>query len=300
MTQIPRRFEWPTFAVLALCYGGFMVASTWLTQLWLPLGIVLATLTIALHSSLSHEVMHGHPFNNKHLNAALVFPALSFAVPYMRFRDTHLAHHVDSRLTDPYDDPESCYFDPETWAGFNKIQRGLLMFNNTLFGRLLIGPAIGQYAFMRADWRLIVQGDRRVLLSWLWHFPAAALPVIWIIWASDMPLWAYLLAVYLGLALLKIRTFLEHQAHELSRARTVIVEDRGLLAFLFLNNNFHSVHHMYPNVAWYDLPSLYQGAKTRFLAVNDGYLYPSYKEIFRAYFFKAKEPVAHPLWQSKN
>ena len=53
----------------------------------------------------------GIRFKNIHLNAALVFPALSFTIPYMRFRDTHLAHHVDSRLTDPYDDPESCYLD---------------------------------------------------------------------------------------------------------------------------------------------------------------------------------------------
>ena len=61
-----------------------------------------------------------------------------------------------------------------------------------------------------------------------------------------MPVWAYLLAAYLGWSLLKIRTYLEHRAHEAARARTVVIESRGPLALLFLNNNFHVVHHMHP------------------------------------------------------
>ncbi len=295
-----RRFEWPTWATLGFCYILFAVSTTWLADVSLLLAIIGAVVSIALHSSLSHEVMHGHPFKNKHLNAALVFPALSFTIPYMRFRDTHLAHHVDSRLTDPYDDPESCYLDPAVWSKLGRIVKALLRFNNTLLGRLVIGPVIGQYLFMRADWRLIKAGDRRVLISWLWQIPAAALPFWWIISVAAMPVWAFLLAVYIGLSVLKIRTFLEHRAHELSRGRTVIIEDRGILAFLFLNNNFHSVHHMHPDVCWYDLPALYESGKERFLAVNEGYRYRSYRDVFRHYFFKAKEPVAHPLWSSET
>ena len=291
-----RRFEGPTFAILIACYLAFAFATTWLAQLWLPLGIAIAVLSIALHSSLSHEVLHGHPFKSRHLNAALVFPALSFAIPYMRFRDTHLAHHEDSVLTDPYDDPESNFVDPLVWAELSAPFKALLRFNNTLAGRLLVGPMIGQIAFMKADFALIRAGDRRVLISWLWHLPAALLPIWWIVQFSAMPLWGYFIAVYGGLAVLKIRTFLEHRAHEKSRGRTVVIEDRGLLALLFLNNNFHSVHHMHPRVAWYDLPALYRSGKQRFLEVNDGYVYRSYAQIFRAYFFKAKDPVPHPLW----
>ncbi|MGB7317820.1 MAG: fatty acid desaturase [Planktotalea sp.] len=291
-----RRFEWPTWAVLIACYGLFGVATLWLCAFGIGFGIFGAVLAIALHSSLSHEVLHGHPFKNRHLNAALVFPALSFAIPYMRFRDTHLAHHEDSILTDPYDDPETNFLDPKVWHALGRPMKALLRFNNTLAGRMLVGPALGQVAFMKADWALVRAGDRRVLMSWLWHVPAAALPVIWIVQVSNMPLWAYFASVYIGLSVLKIRTFLEHRAHEKSRARTVVIEDRGVLAFLFLNNNFHSVHHMHPQVAWYDLPALYQSGKARFLAVNEGYQYRSYAQIFRAYFFKAKDPVPHPLW----
>jgi fatty acid desaturase len=111
-----------------------------------------------------------------------------------------------------------------------------------------------------------------------------------------MPWWAFALSCYLSLSLLRIRTFLEHQAHERARARTVIIEDRGPLALLFLNNNLHVVHHMHPKVPWYRLPALYRANRDRYLARNDGYAFASYREIFARYLTRAKDPVPHPLW----
>jgi fatty acid desaturase len=139
-----------------------------------------------------------------------------------------------------------------------------------------------------------------VLLGWLWHLPAAALPLWWTLQVSALPLWAYLVAVYLGMSVLKIRTYLEHRAHELSRGRTVIIEDRGILALLFLNNNFHAVHHSHPQISWFDLPGFYAAKRARFVQMNEGYVYRSYAEIFRAYFWRAKDPVPHPLWSPKD
>ena len=82
--------------------------------------------------------------------------------------------------------------------------------------------------------------------------------MVWLVTISPMPFWAYALAVYVALSILKIRTFLEHRAHADPAARTVIVEDRGPLALLFLNNNLHVVHHAHPGVPWYALPALYR------------------------------------------
>ena len=100
-------------------------------------------------------------------------------------------------------------------------------------------------------------------MSWLWHVPAAALPLWWITQVSVMPLWVYLACVYAALAILKIRTFLEHRVHERACGRSVIIESRGPLAFLFLNNNFHALHHMHPAIPWYDLPALYRSRRER-------------------------------------
>ncbi|WP_454268940.1 fatty acid desaturase [Roseovarius sp. MBR-51] len=286
--------EWPTLALLVLCYAVWAIGTTAASALWLPLGIVLTSLAIALHSSLCHEALHGHPFRSRRLNEALVFPCLCLLIPYVRFRDTHLAHHREEYLTDPYDDPEANYLDPTVWARLPLGVRAVLRINNTLAGRMLIGPLVAQVIFLRTDWQAIKLGNRAVLHAWLWHIPAVALVLVWLSFAP-MPVWAYLLAVWLGLAVLKIRTFLEHRAHERASGRTVVIEDRGPLAWLFLNNNLHVVHHMHPEVPWYRLPALYAARRDHYLRRNDGYVYRSYAQIFRAHFWRAKDPVPHPL-----
>lgn len=292
-----RGLEWPTLLLLAATYGLWALG----TLLWqVPLlSVLLVAVAIAQFSSLQHEVLHGHPFRSQAVNDLMVFPGLLPMVPYMRFKDTHLQHHYDPALTDPYDDPESNYLDPAVWERLSRPVRKILRWNNTLLGRMLLGPAIGTVLFVTSDLALIRGGDRRVLLSWAWHAVGVGLVLVWLLWVG-MPVWAYLLAAYMAYGLLKIRTYLEHRAHTAFRARTVVVEDRGPLAFLFLNNNFHVVHHMHPAVPWYRLPALYAARRGHFLRRNEAYVYSSYAEIFRRHFLKAKDPVPHPVWPVKR
>jgi len=289
------RVEWPTLSLIVACYAAWGVSLFFIPTVSVALAVLVCTICIALHSSLQHEVTHGHPFNERRLGEILVFGSLNLLIPYLRFRDTHLAHHMDARLTDPYEDPESNYLDPAIWRTLPKIAQRALSFNNTLIGRMAIGPIVGQLAFMTDDWRLIRDGDRSVLRGWLWHIPAV-LVIVTLVALSPMPFWAYAVSAYLGLSLLKIRTFLEHQAHERASARTVIIEDRGPLAFLFLNNNLHVVHHMHPKLPWYRLPRIYFNNQEKYLRRNDGYRYASYAEIFRRHLTRAKDPVPHPLY----
>ncbi len=135
--------------------------------------------------------------------------------------------------------------DPAVWDRMSAPAQAILRVNNTLAGRILIGPLVGLWSFISGDLRAIRAGDRRALRGWLLHIaPMAA--VIWVVALSPMPVWAYLLSVHIAFGILKIRTFLEHRAHVKARGRTVVIEDRGVLAFLFLNNNLHVVHHMHP------------------------------------------------------
>ena len=294
MTPLARaQIEWPTLGLLAACYALWGVAV--FAPLPAGIAIVLAAVAIAFHSSLTHEAIHGHPTGNQALNVALVWPALGLLVPYGRFRDMHLAHHRDANLTDPYDDPETNYLDPAVWARLPGWVRALMRANNTLLGRVTLGPALAQLAFMAGDWHAARAGDGRVARAWAAHVLPAAV-VLALVAASPMPIWAYLLAVYAGHGLVKIRTFLEHRAHAHAAGRTVVIEDRGPLALLFLNNNFHIVHHMHPDVPWYRLPRLYFADAGRYLRRNRGYRYRSYGEIIRAHLLRAKDPVPHPLW----
>ncbi|TDE41032.1 fatty acid desaturase [Antarcticimicrobium sediminis] len=288
----PTAPEWRTLALILGCYAsalGLLFAP-------LPSGLVAVLLVpvLVLHSSLSHEALHDHPFRARVVNEVLMALPLTLVIPYGRFRDLHLAHHLDARLTDPYDDPESNYLDPVIWAGLSRWSRGLYALNNTLLGRILLGPAIGQARFMAGDWAQ--RRVRAVWQAWALHLPGA-LAVLWVVTVAPLPLWTYLLACYGALGVLKIRTFLEHRAHAQSRARTVIVEDRGLLSFLFLNNNLHVVHHMHPTAPWYRLPQLYRVGRARYLNCNEHYVYRSYGAVIRRFLLCRKDPVAHPLWR---
>jgi fatty acid desaturase len=293
---IARSIEWPTLIVFVVTYALWALATSWLWTVSPVLAVLLAALAIGQYSSLTHEVLHGHPFPNQTLSEALVFPGITVYVPYLRFKDLHLKHHYDPNLTDPYDDPESNYLDPEVWARLSGPSRALLRFNNTLAGRMLVGPAVSFWALVTGDLAEMARGETRVWRAWVLHL-AGMVPVLAWLWTiGAMPLWAYLIAAYLGWSLLKIRTYLEHRAHEAARARTVVIESRGPLSLLFLNNNFHVVHHMHPGTAWYRLPGLYFNNRDHYLRRNDSYVYPSYTEIFRQFLFRAKDPVPHPIF----
>ncbi|MCY4303694.1 MAG: fatty acid desaturase [Aestuariivita sp.] len=118
--------------------------------------------------------------------------------------------------------------------------------------------------------------------------------MIWLIYFTDVSIWSYLISVYIGLGLLKIRAFLEHQAHELVRERTVIVEDQGLFSLLFFNNNLYFVHHNHSQIPWYQFPAFYRKNKARDLNLNN--IYKFYGVIILGYFFSTKDQIPYPFF----
>ena len=295
---VVKAIEWPTVFLWLACWGLWLIGVFVLPMVSMLLAGVVLTLVLVLQSSLSHEALHGHPFASRRVNDGLAMVSLGLLVPYIRFRDTHLAHHIDERLTDPYDDPETNFYDPAVWARMAPWQQRIMQLNNTLLGRMLIGPLMSQVMFMRGDWREMRQGNRAIIGAWGIHLLSSAL-VITVVVTSPMPIWIYLMCCYFAMSVLKIRTFLEHRAHQYSTARTVIIDDKGPLAFLFLNNNLHAVHHLHPQVAWYNLPRLYRDNTDSYDRFNEDYNYRSYAQVIARYFVKAKDPVPHPLWPSE-
>ena len=290
-----RHVEWPTLLLIALAYAMWGLASAHADAIGPVLTILMLALATTLHSSLQHEVVHGHPLPSRAWSVALVFPPIGFVIPYERFRDLHLAHHHDERLTDPYDDPESNYLDPVVWDRLPVAVRGLLRLNNTLLGRMVLGPAIGLAQFWHGDLTALARGDRLVWRAWALHALGLVPVIAWLMTVGTAQWWEIVAGAYLGLSILRIRTFLEHRAHEAVPGRSVIIEDRGPLALLFLNNNLHALHHAAPRVPWYRLPALYALKRNDILARNRHYLYRSYAEVFAKHLVRLKDPVAHPL-----
>jgi fatty acid desaturase len=288
--------EWHTLALIAGCYAVWIAAGL-LYAVSACVSVALLALAIVLHSSLQHEAVHRHPTRHAKWNEALVFLPLGLLVPFRRYRDLHLRHHGDSRLTDPYDDPESYYLALYDYQRLPSALRTLLAWNNMLVVRMLIGPAISAAGFLLTEARAALHPRDRTARSgrraWAMHAIGLIAVAAIVHFGFGMPAYAYLASAYLGLSLLAVRSFCEHQWAEAPDGRTVIVE-RSLLAFLFLNNNIHLVHHKHPGLPWYELPAAYRARRAEWQAINDGYVFRSYGAVMRDFGLRRKEPVAHP------
>lgn len=287
--------EIPAIALLFGCYLSFVVVTVYADQIGFLIAFCALVPVLVLHSSLQHEFIHGHPTSKQSFNDFLVSVPIGMLIPYLRFKDTHLAHHFDPNLTDPYDDPESNFLDPKVWKKLPKWKKAVYNANNTLFGRMLVGPLIGLLAFYREDLAAITKLNFRIIISYVHHMAGLVVVLLLLSEYATLPFWLLLLAGYAAISILKIRTFIEHKAHQRVAARTVIIEDKGPLALLFLNNNFHAIHHLYPKLVWHRLPAKFYAQKDNYLARNGGYWFSSYWPVFRSYFFNRKDPVPHPL-----
>ncbi|RWA75746.1 fatty acid desaturase [Mesorhizobium sp.] len=287
--------EWPTVFLALFCYGAWLAAGFLLWPSYPLLALAALALILALQSSLMHEVLHGHPTRNARINEAFVFLPIGMVWPFRRFKTIHLRHHADERLTDPLDDPESYYQALWMHEEMPPTMRLLLKLNNTMVGRLILGPWLSSIGFFIDDARQIAAGDKAIRNAWLLHAVGIAVAVSIATLGFGIPLWLYILVpVWLGQSLISIRTYAEHQWSERPEGRTIIVE-RSPLSFLFLNNNLHFVHHKSPAVAWYKLPKMFRDRREEWLRMNNGYVYPNYFALIKSFAFKAKEPVVHPV-----
>ena len=90
--QISSAVEWPTWLLIVGVYGSWwaVLANYWL--LGPVLSVVLLTVIIAVHMSLQHELLHGHPTRSVAFNGLLAYPPLALLFPYPIYRATHIAH----------------------------------------------------------------------------------------------------------------------------------------------------------------------------------------------------------------
>ncbi|TQV83654.1 fatty acid desaturase [Denitrobaculum tricleocarpae] len=288
--------EWPTLGLGFIIYGGFGLLTWHYHSLPWWLGAAIGIYLIAWHGSLQHEVTHGHPTAWRRVNEAFVFPSLWLWIPYGLYRSAHLKHHCDARLTDPLEDPESYYLTPRQWAEAGRAARILYLVNNSFLGRLLFGPAICIWRLYKNEALQLIRGDGRNLGTWGLHALSCVAVLCWVVAVCQIPLTTYLvLFVYPAVSLSLVRSFAEHRAHPDVEQRSVIVESRGPMALLFLNNNLHALHHAEPALPWYQLPARFKARRSELLTANGGYRFSGYGEIMLRYMLWPKEHVRHPF-----
>jgi len=295
--------EIPTLLLILAVYGGWLAVTFAYTR-W-PLAIVapIAAVLITLHSSLQHEIVHGHPTRWEWVNRLFAVVPLNLWLPYDRYRHTHRAHHINPRLTDPLDDPESYYWRPEDLARLNPISRLLHRVQQTLAGRVALGSFWRIVMFLRDELLTLCRGERRSLVRneqnvrhvWLVHLAWCVPVVLWLKLVCGMPLWIYFVAMVVpanGLQL--IRAFAEHRWSPAVRERIALVEGSWILGPLFLFNNLHSLHHEEPNMPWYAYNARYGQLRERLIAENGGLVYHTYFDVARRFLFRAHDVLPHP------
>lgn len=118
----------------------------------------------------------------------------------------------------------------------------------------------------------------------------------WLQWYAGIPWWYYLLAVaWPALSLAMIRSLYEHRAARDPKHQTAINEAGFLMRLLFLNNNYHLVHHDLPHLPWYHLPHAYRIRRDAYAAKNGGFVIRGgYWELLKRYVLHETDFPVHP------
>lgn len=292
--RTPIATEWPSLALAALIHGGWLATTFYAARLpWWIVPMPGAWLA-AWHMSLQHEVIHGHPTRFRWFNDLLGSLPLSLWLPYRSYKASHLGHHRGDTLTDPIDDPESHYVTAADYAQAGRIERLLLRVNNTLLGRVTLGPARLIVRFLAREAGSVLRDDQDARRAWLQHLPGLALVVAWLTLVCHLSLVRYVaLFVYPGLSLALVRSFAEHRAADDPEHRTAIVEDTPILGLLFLFNNLHVVHHLRPGLPWYRIPGWYRANRETLLRRNGGLVYRGYRDVARRYLLRQHHALVH-------
>ena len=290
------RTEWPTWLLLIGVYGGWFAII--LNSAWLGRGLssLLLIQLLVLWLSVQHELLHGHPTRSVLCNKILGYAPFAVWYPYTLYRDSHLLHHRDEDLTVPGVDPESRYLTAVRWQGSSLFERSLHWLNKTVLGRFAIGAPLALLALAAEELQRLKNRERQAWLMWLTHGAFTVLMLCFVARFSVLPVWHYLLLISVpALSIAMIRSYYEHRPHAQPEQRTVLNEAGWPWRWLFLNLNFHLVHHDLPGLAWYDLPQAYRMRREQWVARSGGFLVQGYGQLWWRHGFKPIDSPEHPF-----
>lgn len=287
------RVEWRTVGLLVAfvaCWAGVLA---WHRHLPWYAELIVLTYLGGLWMSLGHELLHGHPTRHTWLNTAIGFVPLTLWIPFTRYKATHIQHH-QANLTDPLDDPESSYFEPDTWRTAGPLQRRYLLLLRTAAGRFTIGVPRAVIMFWRSE-LVAMRHSSLVVRQWVLHLLAAAATGWLLFGVWRVPVLTYVFGFVLGgAACTMLRSFVEHRAVA-SGSRSAVVTAGPVMSLLYLNNNLHHAHHARPELPWYEIPRAARAMHSADEAAAGAGLYRSYLQVLRLYLVRPFCQPDHPL-----
>lgn len=291
------RYEMPTLLLAVGVYAAWAALVYWHRQIPGLALFLLGGYVVQLHGSLQHEAIHAMRQVPRAIRLAAVWPPLNLWLPYPLFQRSHSAHHVNFHLTHPGKDTESAYHSAAAWSGYGRLRRAVVMADQTLAFRMAAGTWLRLADFARAEASRLARGDVSNLGIWLVHAVSIA-PIVWYVTRfADMALSEYVLCfVYPAMMLGALRAFTEHRWEDSPHGRVAIVESNAVFGLLYLNNNFHHVHHRSPTLPWYRIPGHFRRHRAAILTANGGFYYRGYGQIARRYLLRPVFEPVHPRW----
>ena len=286
--------DWRTLVIAVLVYGGWL--ATVFLHKQMPWWATFALLTWfgAWHLSLQHELVHGHPFRNSKLNAALASLSLTMWVPFLSFKRDHISHH-NTTLTHPELDTESYYSMPERWQHSGRFLRSIYWANRTIAFRLTVWSVFSTVQYFFADaWRAIRNVDN-ARSAWVLHIPGLIAVTYIVNNLAGMSMIEYLIGGgFASHSLNMMRSFAEHKTLGDESTRTAMIDAGRVMSLLMLNNNLHIAHHDEPSAPWYKVPEVAERLNAFERAQKIDALYKGgYGELLRRFTFK---PYDQPVY----
>jgi beta-carotene hydroxylase len=252
--QYMGKTAWPTVAwsVLVLAAYGAVLYVGLTHQMPLALSFVLLSwLLYWLYTSL-HEAVHSNIANNRSnlnwLNEAIGYIAGSLlGVPFTLHRNAHMAHHRATNIVGK--DPDAVFEKPGLWHGISRAV--LLIFNEykEYFG--------GAHGASDAKTQRILWTEIAIMIGWRSMLIALGFPFETLV----LGVLANLMGVVIVGTLFAWAVHTPFDKTERYQNTSTIILPRaihGPATFMWVWQNYHSIHHLFPRVPFYQYRKLFE------------------------------------------
>jgi fatty acid desaturase len=273
-----RKFRvWPNLTKIPL-FLGFMAALTWVAWVtdsevvrwaaYIGLGYLWMSMVTFMHDA-THFTLFRRRWGNWVFGIACMLPIFA---TFVAFREDHIEHHRHNRS---YDDPDAFTMGKRRWQDF------LLFYSYCAIGGVLsflhfnfIYPV---QRFNGSRWAIqLFEIGLKAVVYWLVLSFAARHGVL----GKTLEVWLWPVAV---LSVLNSMRFVgEHYGTPWDRGQmpgTRTITSNPVHSFFWNNINWHTGHHVYPSVPWYNLVELHRILEPQIIACG-GVIDRSYVAVY--------------------
>jgi fatty acid desaturase len=266
--------------LLLLVLGGALVLAARGSWLVVPALLLQGIFVNSLFGAM-HESVHYGSFQNRRLADVLAFFSGAAILNNAGFyRHYHMAHHRYTQ--DPARDPELLTATPPGSWGAYLLRLSALPFLALRARDLLLFPLglRGDVTYIEeAAWPEVRRWGR-LLLGFYALLIAGSFAL-----GSDVVLWVWFLPLLCGLPLLRAYLVCEHTLCPNSDdgfANTRTTVSNAVVRFLMWNLPYHAEHHLFPGIAFHNLPETHRRLRPHLKFVAPGYA-EVHREIIRSF-----------------